>query len=184
MIGVWTKCNWAQAWQKQQAPKRDLWLRHRSFDDLIAFVAPILALISKSFGLFSVFYIRTVCRRHPQNCNVSKVLIATQSVSFIMTNNSTVNPSEVGWQFVPQYYTFVNKQPNRLHCFYTKASTFVHGTEGEDVKACFGQQVCIFACHQLRRAAARRTGAGGRAASAAVSKVVPALSAPRTSCSS
>ncbi|KAL4254785.1 Ras GTPase-activating protein-binding protein [Abortiporus biennis] len=54
--------------------------------------------------------------------------------------NTTVNPSEVGWQFVPQYYTFVNKQPSRLHCFYTKASTFIHGTEGEDGKACFGQQ--------------------------------------------
>lgn len=52
-----------------------------------------------------------------------------------------VNPTEVGWQFVPQYYTFVNKQPNRLHCFYTKNSTFSHGTEGEDTKACFGQQV-------------------------------------------
>ncbi|RPD61289.1 hypothetical protein L227DRAFT_574362 [Lentinus tigrinus ALCF2SS1-6] len=54
--------------------------------------------------------------------------------------NTTVNPSEVGWQFVPQYYTFVNKHPNRLHCFYTKASTFIHGTEGEDGKPCFGQQ--------------------------------------------
>ncbi|PSR70571.1 hypothetical protein PHLCEN_2v13542 [Hermanssonia centrifuga] len=57
-----------------------------------------------------------------------------------MTNTSAVNPSEVGWQFVPQYYTFVNKQPNRLHCFYTKASTFIHGTEGEDGKPCYGQQ--------------------------------------------
>lgn len=54
--------------------------------------------------------------------------------------NTTVNPSEVGWQFVPQYYTFVNKQPNRLHCFYTKSSTFIHGTEGEDGKPCYGQQ--------------------------------------------
>ena len=59
----------------------------------------------------------------------------------ITMTNSTVNPSEVGWQFVPQYYTFVNKHPNRLHCFYTKASTFIHGTEGEDGKPCFGQQV-------------------------------------------
>ncbi len=61
-----------------------------------------------------------------------------------MTNTSAVNPSEVGWQFVPQYYTFVNKQPNRLHCFYTKASTFIHGTEGEDGKPCYGQQVSSF----------------------------------------
>ncbi|KII87621.1 hypothetical protein PLICRDRAFT_54700 [Plicaturopsis crispa FD-325 SS-3] len=50
-----------------------------------------------------------------------------------------VIPSEVGWQFVPQYYTFVNKEPNRLHCFYTKSSTFIHGTEGEDGKPCHGQ---------------------------------------------
>ncbi|RDB30689.1 putative G3BP-like protein [Hypsizygus marmoreus] len=59
-----------------------------------------------------------------------------------MTNSSStpVVPSEVGWQFVPQYYTFVNKQPNRLHCFYTKSSTFIHGTEGEDGKPCYGQQ--------------------------------------------
>ncbi|THH28056.1 hypothetical protein EUX98_g6133 [Antrodiella citrinella] len=56
------------------------------------------------------------------------------------STSSTVNPSEVGWQFVPQYYTFVNKSPNRLHCFYTKASTFIHGTEGEDGKPCYGQQ--------------------------------------------
>lgn len=65
-----------------------------------------------------------------------------------MTNDSSpstpatkVVPSEVGWQFVPQYYTYVNKQPGRLHCFYTKNSTFIHGTEGEDIKACHGQQV-------------------------------------------
>jgi len=51
-----------------------------------------------------------------------------------------VVPSEVGWQFVPQYYTFVNKLPHRLHCFYTKNSTFIHGTEGEDGKPCYGQQ--------------------------------------------
>ncbi|KAL1936974.1 hypothetical protein VTO73DRAFT_2822, partial [Trametes versicolor] len=58
----------------------------------------------------------------------------------MMTNNTSVNPSEVGWQFVPQYYTFVNKHPHRLHCFYNKSSTFIHGTEGEDGKPCFGQQ--------------------------------------------
>ncbi|KAH8107545.1 hypothetical protein DFH11DRAFT_1178236 [Phellopilus nigrolimitatus] len=57
------------------------------------------------------------------------------------TGHQNVVPSEVGWQFVPQYYTFVNKQPNRLHCFYTKNSTFTHGTEGDDGRPCFGQQV-------------------------------------------
>jgi hypothetical protein len=61
----------------------------------------------------------------------------------VTTNGSSqpaVVPSEVGWQFVPQYYTFVNKEPNRLHCFYNKNSTFIHGTEGEDIKPCFGQK--------------------------------------------
>ncbi|EPQ52409.1 hypothetical protein GLOTRDRAFT_107745 [Gloeophyllum trabeum ATCC 11539] len=54
--------------------------------------------------------------------------------------HQNVVPSEVGWQFVPQYYTYVNQQPNRLHRFYTKASTFIHGVEGEDGKPCYGQQ--------------------------------------------
>ncbi|KIM70623.1 hypothetical protein SCLCIDRAFT_100715 [Scleroderma citrinum Foug A] len=62
------------------------------------------------------------------------------STSPSTTIHQNVVPSEVGWQFVPQYYTFVNKQPNRLHCFYTKTSTFSHGMEGEDIKPCFGQQ--------------------------------------------
>jgi len=48
--------------------------------------------------------------------------------------------SEVGWLFVPQYYTFMNKDPSRLHCFYTKKSTMVHGTENEDVHPSVGQQ--------------------------------------------
>ena len=77
-------------------------------------------------------------------------IMSTSSASPAPTSNSTpsntsqqnVVPSEVGWQFVPQYYTFVNKQPNRLHCFYTKNSTFIHGTEGEDGRPCYGQQVC------------------------------------------
>ena len=54
-----------------------------------------------------------------------------------------VNPTEVGWQFVPQYYNFVNKQPHRLHCFYTKNSTFSHGTEGDDSKPAYGQHVWV-----------------------------------------
>jgi hypothetical protein len=61
------------------------------------------------------------------------------------SSRNNVIPSEVGWQFVPQYYTHVNKSPQRLHCFYNKTSTFIHGTEGEDGTPCYGQQVGIFA---------------------------------------
>ncbi|KAL7422294.1 hypothetical protein Q5752_002940 [Cryptotrichosporon argae] len=53
---------------------------------------------------------------------------------------SKVQPGDVGWQFVPQYYNFVNKQPHRLHCFYNKRSTFVHGDEGEEAQVALGQQ--------------------------------------------
>ncbi|CAE6441170.1 unnamed protein product [Rhizoctonia solani] len=56
------------------------------------------------------------------------------------THRTAVVPSEVGWQFVSQYYTFVNKQPHRLHCFYTKNSTYIHGVEGEDSTSYHGQQ--------------------------------------------
>ena len=73
-----------------------------------------------------------------------------------MTANSTsdsatpVNPSEVGWQFLPKYYSFVHQQPNRLHCFYKKQSTFIHGTEGDDEeKPCFGQQVSLLLLKSL-----------------------------------
>ena len=65
----------------------------------------------------------------------------TASTTTSNPQHNSVVPSEVGWQFVPQYYTFVNKEPHRLHCFYNKNSTFIHGTEGEDMKPCFGQQV-------------------------------------------
>jgi Nuclear transport factor 2 (NTF2) domain len=62
------------------------------------------------------------------------------------SSHNHVVPSEVGWQFVPQYYTHVNKSPDRLHCFYNKTSTFIHGTEGEDGTPCYGQQVRILTC--------------------------------------
>lgn len=67
--------------------------------------------------------------------------MATSAPTSNGTHHQNVVPSEVGWQFVPQYYTFVNKEPHRLHCFYNKTSTFIHGTEGEEIKPCYGQQV-------------------------------------------
>ena len=73
--------------------------------------------------------------------HISQLTMTNSSPSSSIHQN--VVPSEVGWQFVPQYYTFVNKHPNRLHCFYTKQSTFIHGTEGEECKPCFGQHVRI-----------------------------------------
>ncbi|KAG8902007.1 hypothetical protein FRB99_004972 [Tulasnella sp. 403] len=76
----------------------------------------------------------------PASLHLSIMTTAPQPTSQpTSSTRASVNPTEVGWQFVPQYYTFVNKQPHRLHCFYTKNSTFSHGTEGEDTKPCYGQ---------------------------------------------
>ncbi|CAK9787156.1 hypothetical protein CC85DRAFT_315775 [Cutaneotrichosporon oleaginosum] len=64
---------------------------------------------------------------------------ASSSIPVPSSAASQIQPSDVGWQFVPQYYNFVNKQPHRLHCFYNKRSTFLHGEEGEDTAVAFGQ---------------------------------------------
>ncbi|KOS15889.1 ran protein binding protein [Malassezia pachydermatis] len=58
-------------------------------------------------------------------------------------SQSTAAPNkaaEVGWLFVPQYYTLMNSDPSRLHCFYTKKSTMVHASENEDATPNVGQQ--------------------------------------------
>ena len=52
-----------------------------------------------------------------------------------------VDASEVGWLFVQEYYTTLNRDPGNLHCFYNKKSAFLHGTEGETAKHCYGQTV-------------------------------------------
>ncbi|KAJ3075071.1 hypothetical protein HDU98_009250 [Podochytrium sp. JEL0797] len=44
-----------------------------------------------------------------------------------------VNAYEVGWLFVQQYYTFLNKEPNKLYFFYNSKSSFIHGTECESL---------------------------------------------------
>ncbi|GJJ77336.1 Ras GTPase-activating protein-binding protein 1 [Entomortierella parvispora] len=52
----------------------------------------------------------------------------------------TVDSHEVGLMFVHEYYTFLHKEPSRLHCFYNKQSTMSHGIQGEEIQVCHGQQ--------------------------------------------
>ncbi|GAA5991306.1 hypothetical protein JCM11641_002818 [Rhodosporidiobolus odoratus] len=54
--------------------------------------------------------------------------------------NDSADSARIGWAFLSQYYSFLNKDPGRLHCFYTKRSTLIHSTEGDDTAACYGQQ--------------------------------------------
>ncbi|PWZ03423.1 hypothetical protein BCV70DRAFT_197635 [Testicularia cyperi] len=65
---------------------------------------------------------------------------SSSAVAPAAASKPAVQPSEVGWLFVTQFYTFLNQNPGRLHCFFTKKSTMIHGTEQVDTSACFGQQ--------------------------------------------
>ncbi|KAG0096086.1 hypothetical protein BGZ93_005019 [Podila epicladia] len=51
------------------------------------------------------------------------------------TNDDAKVAQEVGMMFAHEYYTFLNKEPSRLHCFYNKNSTLSHGLQGENVDA-------------------------------------------------
>ncbi|KAI5815384.1 hypothetical protein BZA77DRAFT_85882 [Pyronema omphalodes] len=51
----------------------------------------------------------------------------------------TPSKDEIGWYFVEQYYTTLNKTPERVHLFYTKKSTFVWGAEGESLPVSHGR---------------------------------------------
>ncbi|KAJ3160591.1 hypothetical protein HDU86_000349 [Geranomyces michiganensis] len=64
-------------------------------------------------------------------------------------NTSSAPPAEspakdafgVGWLFVQEYYTFLNRDQGRLHLFYNKKSSFLHDHEGEAAATTyFGQQ--------------------------------------------
>ncbi|KAF9189529.1 hypothetical protein BGZ51_004135 [Haplosporangium sp. Z 767] len=56
------------------------------------------------------------------------------------SDEAAINIHEVGMMFVHEYYTFLNKEPSRLHCFYNKQSTMSHGIQGEETQICHGQQ--------------------------------------------
>ncbi|KAG0291305.1 hypothetical protein BGZ96_005298 [Linnemannia gamsii] len=48
--------------------------------------------------------------------------------------------NEVGVVFAHEFYTFLNKEPSRLHCFYNRNSTMSHGYQGEQIQVFSGQQ--------------------------------------------
>ncbi|KAI1318201.1 hypothetical protein EDD11_007084 [Mortierella claussenii] len=65
---------------------------------------------------------------------------ASSNTHVASTAVETKDPSEVGLVFAHEYYTFLNKDPSRLHCFYNKISTMSHGVQGEEVHIYQGQQ--------------------------------------------
>ncbi|KAF9282251.1 hypothetical protein BGZ88_011128 [Linnemannia elongata] len=63
---------------------------------------------------------------------------STQSPNVNSTDPKIAN--EVGVVFAHEFYTFLNKDPARLHCFYNKHSTMSHGYQGEQIQVFSGQQ--------------------------------------------
>ncbi|KAK5827145.1 hypothetical protein F5H01DRAFT_92655 [Linnemannia elongata] len=70
----------------------------------------------------------------------------------------SVASHEVGMMFVHEYYTFLNKEPSRLHCFYNKQSTMSHGIQGEDTEVCHGQQASEYLIKSLELHSWTKTG--------------------------
>lgn len=50
------------------------------------------------------------------------------------------NIDDVAWAFVEQYYMILHSDPERLHLFYNKDSTAIHGVEAHTSKHAVGQQ--------------------------------------------
>lgn len=66
-----------------------------------------------------------------------------------MAGENKQREDEVGWLFVQEYYTMMNRTPQKLHLFYKKNSTFVHGVEGESSKLSQGQREILTKVQEL-----------------------------------
>ncbi|KAI8584225.1 hypothetical protein K450DRAFT_218736 [Umbelopsis ramanniana AG] len=68
------------------------------------------------------------------------------AASAILENDTTdaqssVTPQEIGMMFVHEYYNFLHDDPQKLHLFYNKNSSYLHGEEGDlNVKLVNGNQ--------------------------------------------
>ena len=56
-------------------------------------------------------------------------------------NVSDLTPNEVAWQFVQEYYTYMNRSPNKLYRFYGEFSEMTVGIEGVEVSSAYGKEV-------------------------------------------
>ncbi|KAJ3092720.1 hypothetical protein HK100_006880 [Physocladia obscura] len=83
---------------------------------------------------------------HPHNANSTSHANAAAHAAEVVSAKAAdhlvppVNAYEVGWLFVQEYYTFLNKEPQKLHCFYNSKSSFIHGMEGESMDTQAGQK--------------------------------------------
>lgn len=60
---------------------------------------------------------------------------------FLENESDKMTCLDIGLIFAREYYTFLNRKPNRLHAFYGADSLFVRGNESESVPILKGQEV-------------------------------------------
>jgi hypothetical protein len=58
-------------------------------------------------------------------------------------STNDIDPAEICWYFVEQYYTMWSKSPERTHLFYSKKSQLVTGVEAEKVIPAVGEKVWL-----------------------------------------
>ncbi|KAI9260719.1 hypothetical protein BDA99DRAFT_547410 [Phascolomyces articulosus] len=68
------------------------------------------------------------------------ILVTMQQTHADTKSDANIASQDVGLIFVREYYTFLNKQPQRLHAFYSKDSLFLRGDEGESAQVHRGQE--------------------------------------------
>lgn len=52
-----------------------------------------------------------------------------------------ISAEELGNHFLRNYYTYLSQVPEKMHFFYCRDSTLVHGEEGIESQECHGQEV-------------------------------------------
>ena len=80
----------------------------------------------------------------PAPSSQNQIIMAATDVNTLSApDNASPTTLEVGMAFLHEFYTFLNKEPSRLHLFYNKNSTMSHGFQGDDIETCHGQQACL-----------------------------------------
>ena len=72
--------------------------------------------------------------------------VSPNAASAAVVENGAKNlaSQDVGLLFVREYYTFLNKNPQKLYGFYGKDSLMVRGDEGKSATTLRGQEVSIY----------------------------------------
>jgi hypothetical protein len=104
-------------------------LNQKSYTNINLFEERVRLLL-QLFNFFFFFFLKK-----KKNMTIDQQLYSNE------LKTEKLNSEDVGLIFAREYYTFLNKKPNRLHAFYGADSLLVRGDEGETVPMLKGQEV-------------------------------------------